>query len=154
MAEKKLAAVGLELPKVSSPIAVYKSCVIVGNIAYLSGHPPRRADGTLHIGKVDPKKPETIKAGVEAARDTALVMMATLKAALGSLDKVKRTIKLTGFVNCTDDFTQQPTVINGCSELFKEVFGDNGVGTRAALGANSLPSGIIVEIEGIFEIET
>jgi enamine deaminase RidA (YjgF/YER057c/UK114 family) len=91
--------------------------------------------------------------GYKAARQTGLAMLATLKSKLDSLDRVKRVVKLMGFVSCTADFNQQPAVINGCSELFAEVFGkETGVGTRSAVGANALPGNIPVEIEGIFEI--
>ncbi len=95
-----------------------------------------------------------VEAGYEAARLTGMGMLATLKAELGSLDKVKRLVKLLGLVRCTDSFDQQPAVINGCSELFRDVFGeDAGVGARSAIGTNALPGTIAVEIEAIFEVE-
>lgn len=151
-AEQRLAELGLTLPAVSPPKGLYRPLVIAGNLAYTSGHLPARDDGRLLIGKVG----ETLdqQAGYEAARRAGLAILATLRAELGSLDRVRRVVKTTGFVNCTDTFLGQPTVINGCSELFAAVFGSEaGVGARAALGTNSLPLGVAVEIEAVFEIE-
>jgi enamine deaminase RidA (YjgF/YER057c/UK114 family) len=150
-AEKRLTDLGLELPPAPKPVGVYKPVVIVGNMAYLSGHGPLKSDGKLIIGRVGDDF--TLEQGQQAARQTGLAMLASLKSSLGSLDRVKRVIKLLGLVRSTDAFDQQPAVINGCSQLFADVFGpDAGVGARSALGTNSLPSGIAVEIEGIFEI--
>jgi enamine deaminase RidA (YjgF/YER057c/UK114 family) len=150
-ADQKLKELNLELPEAPAPVAVYKPLVIDGNIAYLSGHGPVKLDGSLIKGRVGEDLDQ--QAGYDAARQVGLTMLATLRKHLGSLDRVKRVIKLVGFVNSTDAFDQQPAVINGCSELFAQVFGrDAGIGARSALGANSLPGKIPVEIEGIFEI--
>ena len=132
-------------------MGVYKPIVTIGNLAYLSGHGPLKEDKTLTTGRVG----ETIDlaAGYQAAKETGLSLLATLKANLGSLDRVKRVIKTLGFVNSADDFVDQPKVINGCSDLFAELYGtENGVGARSALPSNTLPGGIAVEIEMIVEI--
>ena len=150
-AEQRLKDLNLELPPAPTPIAVYKPLVVVGNIAYVSGHGPVQSDGSLMKGRVGEEMDQ--KAGYDAARQVGLTMLATLRKQLGSLDRVKRVIKLLGLVNSTVDFDQQPAVINGCSELFAEVFGeDAGIGARSAIGTNALPGKIPVEIEGIFEI--
>jgi enamine deaminase RidA (YjgF/YER057c/UK114 family) len=150
-ADEKLKELNIELPPAPAPLAVYKPLVIQGNVAYLSGHGPVMPDGSLAKGRVGEELDQ--QAGYDAARQTGLAMLATLQKHLGSLDRVKRVIKLLGFVNCTDDFEAQPAVINGCSELFAQVFGnDAGVGARSALGTNALPGKIPVEIEGFFEI--
>ncbi len=109
------------------------------------------ADGPLFVGKVG--KELTVEQGYEAAKFVGLNLCATLKHNLGDLDKVKRVVKILGLVNCVDGFTQQPAVINGCSDLFLKVFGEKGQHARSALGTNSLPLGVPVEIEAIFEIE-
>jgi enamine deaminase RidA (YjgF/YER057c/UK114 family) len=141
----------LELPPAPKPMGVYKPIVIIGNLAYVSGHGPLKTDGSLINGRVG--KDLDIDAGKEAARATGLAILATLRANLGSLDRVKRVFKVLGMVNATEDFEEHPAVINGCSELFAEVFGpDNGVGARSAVGMGSLPGNIPVEIEAIFEI--
>ena len=151
-AEAKLAELKLELPPAPKPVGVYMPVVVVGNLAYLSGHGPLKSDGTLMTGKVGADVDQQF--GYEAARQTGLAMLATLKANLGSLDRVKRLIKTLGMVNCTPDFAQHPAVINGCSELWAEVFGrEKGVAARSAVGMGSLPGHIAVEIEAIFEIE-
>ena len=151
-AEAKLAELQLELPPAPKPVGVYMPVVIVGNLAYLSGHGPLKSDGTLMTGKVGGDVDQQF--GYQAARQTGLAMLATLKANLGSLDRVKRVIKTLGMVNCPSDFTQHPAVINGCSELFAEFWGpENGIGARSAVGMGSLPGNIAVEIEAIFELE-
>jgi len=150
-AEQKLKDLNLELPPAPAPLAVYKPLVIVGNIAYLSGHGPVQSDGSLMRGRVGEELDQ--QAGYNAARQVGLAMLATLQKHLGSLNRVKRVVKLLGLVNCTASFDQQPAVINGCSELFAKVFGDEaGIGARSAVGTNSLPGKIPVEIECIFEI--
>jgi len=132
-------------------MGVYKPIVIHGDTAYLSGHGPVQTDGSLMLGRVG--QDLDLDGGRKAARQVGLAMLSTLRAHLGSLDRVVRVVKLLGLVNCTDDFDQQPKVINGCSELFSHVFGEEaGVGARSAVGTNSLPGNIPVEIEGIFEI--
>jgi enamine deaminase RidA (YjgF/YER057c/UK114 family) len=150
-AEKKLAELGLELPPAPKPVGLYKPMLVVGNLAYLSGHGPLKSDGKLIIGRVGDDM--TLEQGQAAAKQVGLAMLATLRAGLGSLDRVVRVVKLLGLVRCTDAFDQQPAVVNGCSQLFVDLYGsDLGIGTRSAMGTNALPSGIAVEIEGIFEI--
>ena len=150
--ETRLAALQLVLPPAPQPRAVYKPLVIVGQLAYASGHGPVQNDTTLIKGRVGADL--DVDAAKAAARQTGLALLATLRSQLGSLNRVKRVIKMFGMVNCTSDFTQHPAVINGCSELFAEVFGpDNGIGSRSAVGMGSLPGNMAVEIEAIFEIE-
>ncbi len=151
-AEARLAELGIELPPAPKPMGVYKPIVVVGNMAYLSGHGPLKPDGKLITGRLGLNL--DIEAGYEAARVTGTGLLATLQSHLGSLDKVKRLVKLLGLVRCIDEFDQQPAVINGCSELLRDVFGEeNGVAARSALGTKALPGGIAVEIEAIFEVE-
>lgn len=150
-AEENLTKLGIELPPAPKPMGLYKPMVVVGNVAYLSGHGPLKSDGTLIKGRLGDNL--NIEGGQAAARQTALAMLATLRFNLGSLDRVTRVIKLLGLVQSTDDFDQQPQVMNGCSQLFADVFGpDQGIAARSAIGTNALPGGIAVEIEGIFEI--
>jgi enamine deaminase RidA (YjgF/YER057c/UK114 family) len=152
-AEATIEELNLELPPAPAPLGVYKPIVIHGDLAYLSGHGPLQSDGSLMLGRVGSEVDQ--ETGYRAAEQTGLAMLATLREHLGSLDKVKRVVKILGLVNCESDFQQQPAVINGCSELFAKVFGDDaGIGARSAIGANSLPGNITVEIEGIFEIES
>lgn len=142
----------LTLPPAPKPMAVYKPAVRTGNLVFCSGHGPLKPDGSLILGCVG--KDLTWEQGKEAARQTGLAILATLQSTLGSLNKVKRLIKSFGMVNCTADFKDQPKVINGYSELMKDVFGDDaGVGARSAVGHNALPNGMAVEIEAIFEVE-
>lgn len=149
--ETRLAELKLELPPAPKPMGVYKPLVVSGNLAYASGHGPLKADKTLITGRVG--KDVDLDAGRFAARQTGLAILATLRDGLGSLDRVKRVVKVLGMVNCTPDFRDHPQVINGCSELFRDVFGpDNGVGARSAVGMGSLPGNISVEIEAVFEI--
>ena len=149
--EARLAELKLELPPAPKPVAVYKPLVICGNLAYVSGHGPLKPDKTLITGRVG--QDLDLEGGKAAARQTGLAILATLRSALGSLDRVKRLIKVLGMVNCTPDFRDHPQVINGCSELFRDVFGpENGVGSRSAVGMGSLPGNIAVEIEAVFEI--
>ena len=125
--------------------------VIVDNMAFLSGHGPLHVDGTFTVGKIGVDLDEA--AGYQAARLTGLAMLATLQEALGSIDRIDRLVKLLGMVNCTAEFTAQPKVINGCSELFAELFGpDCGVAARSAVGVASLPGGWPVEIEAVFKV--
>ncbi|MBX3421590.1 MAG: RidA family protein [Pirellulaceae bacterium] len=150
-ANERLAKLGLELPPAPKPVGLYRPMVLVGNLGYLSGHGPLKTDGTLIVGRVGDDM--TLEQGQAAARQTGLAMLATLKSNLGSLDRVVRLVKVLGLVRCTDNFDQQPQVINGCSQLFADVFGpDLGIAARSALGTNALPGGIAVEIEAIFEI--
>lgn len=151
-AEAKLSELKLELPPAPEPQGVYRPLVIVDKMAYTSGHLPIGTDGLLTTGRVGESLDQ--QAGYEAARQVGLCILATLRKELGSLDRVRRLVKVFGVVNCTDDFTAQPAVINGCSELLVEVFGpEAGMGARSAIGANALPLGVPVEIEAIFEIE-
>jgi enamine deaminase RidA (YjgF/YER057c/UK114 family) len=148
-AEEKIKS--LELPPAPSAVGVYKPALTIGNICYTSGHLPVKTDGSLILGCVG--KDVDQQAGYDAARQSGLTMLATLKSHLGELDRIKRVIKIFGMVSCPPEFTQQPAVINGCSELMAEVFGeDAGVGTRSAVGVAALPLGVPVEIEGIFEL--
>jgi enamine deaminase RidA (YjgF/YER057c/UK114 family) len=150
--EDRFAALGLELPPAPKPAGVYKPVVFIGDLAFVSGHGPLKPDGTLITGRVGADLDQ--QAGYEAARQTGLAILATLRANLGSLNRVYRLVKLLGMVNATPDFTQHPAVINGCSELFSKVFGpEHGVGARSAVGMGSLPGNIAVEIEAIFEYE-
>ena len=149
--ETKLRELNLQLPPAPKPVAVYKPLVLVGNLAYVSGHGPLKPDKSLITGRVGADL--DLAAGKLAARQVGLAILATLRSELGSLDRVKRVIKVLGMVNCTPDFPDHPKVINGCSELFAEVFGhDHGIGARSAVGMGSLPGNIAVEIEAIFEI--
>ena len=150
-AESQVQALGLQLPPAPPRGGVYKPVVIVGNVAYVSGHGPFCADGEYLTGRVGADL--NLEEGKAAARQTGLALLATLKQELGSLDRVKRVIKLLGMVNATPEFADHPKVINGCSELFAQVWGEeNGIGARSAVGMGGLPGGIAVEIEGIFEI--
>ncbi len=149
--ESRLDELKLELPPAPKPVAVYKPLVVCGNVAYVSGHGPLKADKTLIAGRVGADL--DLEAGKAAARQTGLAILATLRSELGSLDRVKRVIKVLGMVNCTPDFLDHPKVINGCSELFADVFGkENGIGARSAVGMGSLPGNIAVEIEAVFEV--
>lgn len=149
--EKRVQELHLTLPPAPKPVAVYKTAVKFGTLLFVSGHGPLKADKTQITGRVG--KDLTLDQGKEAARQVGLAILATIKDQLGSLDKVKRLIKTFGMVNCTDDFLDQPKVINGFSELMKDVFGEAGIGARSAVGHNVLPGNIAVEIECIFEIE-
>lgn len=144
-------SLGLRLPTVGKPAGLYKPCLIVGPHAYLSGHLPMLADGTLMKGRIGQEL--DADAGKTAARQVGLTILATLIDSLGSLDRIARVVKLLGVVNCTPEFEKHPYVINGCSELFAEIWGpDLGVGVRSAVGAGSLPAGVPVEIEAIFAL--
>ena len=152
-AEQKLMELGLELPPAPSAVGVYKPAVTVGNICYTSGHVPLTTAGEMIKGCVGRDADQ--QAGYEAARQCGLTILSTLKMHLGNLDRVHRVVKLVGMVNCTADFIGQPAVINGCSELFGEVFGEDlGIGARSAVGMVSLPLGVMVEIEAIFELKS
>ncbi len=151
--EHRIKELGLELPPAPKPVGVYRPLVVCGSMAYVSGHGPLRADKTLIIGRVGADM--DLSGGQAAARQVGLTILATLRQELGTLDRVKRLIKLLGMVNCTAEFGEHPKVINGCSELFAEVFGrENGIGARSAVGMGSLPGGIAVEIEAIFELNS
>jgi len=149
-ADAKLAELNLELPPAPKPAGVYSPLIQTGNLIYLSGHGPLKSDGTLISGKVGQEL--TQNEGKDAARQTGLALLATIKDQLGSLDKVKRIVKVLGMVNCVADFTEHPTVINGCSELFVEIWGEEGRAARSAVGMGSLPGNIAIEIELIAEL--
>jgi len=149
--EQNFAKTSLVLPPAPKPLGVYKPCLIDGKYLYVSGHGTVKEDGSLIIGRVDDDL--TKEEGKLAARQVGLAILATIKANVGSLDKIKRVIKVLGMVNCIPDFEEHPYVINGCSELFARVWGeDNGIGVRSAVGMGSLPGNIPVEIEAMFEL--
>lgn len=150
-AEARLAELKLELPAAPKPVATYVTAVRVGDLLYVSGHGPLRADGTLHVGRVGADL--DVASGQAAARQTGLAILATVRGHLGSLDKVVRLVKVLGMVNATHEFVEHPKVINGCSDLMVEVFGDAGKAARSAVGMGSLPGNIAVEIEAIFQVK-
>ena len=148
--EERIKELGIELTKPGPPIANYVNAVRTGNLVFMAGKGPRNADGTSITGKVDTEK--TIEEGYAAARLTAIQQLAALKEEIGDLNNVVRIVKVLGMVNSTAEFTDQPKVINGFSDLMVEVFGDRGKHARAAVGMVSLPSGITCEIEMIVEV--
>ena len=144
-------ALGLSLPPAPAPLGVYKPYLIDGKYLYLSGHGPVQDDKSLIIGRIGVEF--DIEQGKLAARQVGLTMLSTIVTNLGSLDKVKRVIKVLGMVNSTPDFGRHPYIINGCSELFAKIWGEeNGIGVRSAVGMGSLPGNVAVEIEAMFEI--
>ena len=149
--EKRLEELNLTLPELPKPVANYVPAVKAGNLLFVSGHGPGRGEGKLYKGKVG--NDLTIEDGYQSARQTALCLISTIKGAIGNLDKVKQFVKVVGFVNCTEDFTDQPKVVNGASDLFVEVFGNKGKHARSAVGMQQLPGGIPVEVEVIVEVE-
>ncbi len=149
--EANIAELGIELPTPSAPVANYVNAVRTGNLVFLAGKGPLKPDGENITGKLGTDL--TIEEGYEAARITGINQLAALKAEIGNLNKVKRIVKVTGMVNAAPDFTDQPSVINGFSDLMVEVFGERGKHARAAVGMGSLPSNIAVEIEMIVEVE-
>jgi enamine deaminase RidA (YjgF/YER057c/UK114 family) len=150
--EAALGRLGIELPTPAAPVANYVRAVRSGNLVFLAGHGPAKPDGGYVTGKVG-EGGLTVEEGYEAARLTAISLLASLKAEIGSLNKVTRIVKVLGMVNSTPEFTDQPAVINGASDLLVEIFGDAGRHARAAVGMVSLPIGISVEIEMIVEVE-
>lgn len=149
--EQNLAALNITLPPAPQPLGVYKPCLIVDNMLYVSGHGPVLPDRSLITGCVGDDL--DMDKGKEAARQVGLTILSTIRTHLGSLDKVKRVIKVLGMVYCPADFDKHPYVINGCSELFAAIWGEeNGIGVRSAVGMGSLPGGIPVEIEALFEL--
>ena len=149
--QQRFEALGLTLPPAPKPAGVYKPCLTVGRHLYVSGHGPLLPDGTLMRGRVG--RDYDLDGGKNAARQVGLAILATLVANLGSLDRIRRVVKVLGMVNCTPEFEAHPKVINGCSELFAAVWGaDLGVGVRSAVGMGSLPDDIPVEIEAMFEL--
>ena len=151
-AETRLSEMGVELPPPPSAVGLYKPAITVGNLCYTSGHVPLLPDGSMIRGCVGCDGVEVAE-GYDAAKQCGLAILSTLKAHLGSLDKVKRVVKILGMVNSSPDFDGHPAVVNGCSELMKEVFGeDAGVGARSAVGVSALPLGVMVEVEAVFEL--
>ena len=148
--ETRLAKLGIELSKPSAPVANYVKAVTTGNLVFLSGHGPRKPEGGFVLGKLGADL--TVDEGYAAARLTAIDLLGTLAAEIGDLDRVERIVKVTGMVNSDPQFTDQSKVINGCSDLLVEVFGERGRHARAAIGMASLPLGFAVEIEMIVEI--
>lgn len=150
-ADERFAKLGLQLPPPPAPKGVYKPYVIDGRHLYVSGHGPVKSDGSLIFGKVGAEL--SIDEGKMAARQVGLTILSTIKTNLGSLAAVKRVIKVLGMVNGSPDFDRHPYVINGCSELFAQVWGEeNGIGVRSAVGMGMLPENIPVEIEVLFEL--
>lgn len=142
---------GLQLPPAPKPLGVYKPLLLDGKYCYVSGHGTVQLDGSLIIGRIG--QDMTPEEGKLAARQVGLAILATLKENLGSLNRVKRVIKVLGMVNCVSSFEKHPFIINGCSELFAQVWGEeNGIGVRSAVGMGSLPDNIPVEIEALFEL--
>jgi len=149
-AEQKLKDLKIELLKPAASIGNYVKAVRVGNLIFLSGHGPLKTDGSYMTGKVG--KDVTPEQAFIAARQTGVSMLSTLKTELGDLNKVKRIVKVLGMVNCTDEFTEQPKVINGFSNLMVDVFGDKGRHARSAVGVSSLPMNMMVEVEMVIEV--
>lgn len=147
--EEKLTTLGIVLPDAPAPAANYVPFVRSGNLVFVSGQ-ISADDGGLITGRLGDNL--DVVAGAAAARQCGLALIAQIRAAVGTLDHVKRVVKLTGFVNSTPDFTDQPEVVNGCSDLMVEVFGDAGRHARAAVSAPALPRGVAVEIEAVFEV--
>jgi len=149
--EQKLSQLNLSLPILPTSKGVYKRCLEVGNLLYVSGHVSVNSDGSSITGKIG--KDLTDDQGKAAARQCGLAMLSSIKDHFGNLDKIKKVIKILGMVNSTAEYTNHPIVINGCSELYVQLWGDdNGKGVRSAVGMGSLPGNVAVEIEAIFEI--
>jgi len=148
--EARLSELGIELPTASTPVANYVNAVRVGNLLFLAGKGPNKPNGEYITGKLGSDL--TVEEGYEAARLAGVSQLAVLKAELGDLNKVKRIVKVLGMVNANPDFTDQPEVVNGFSDLMVEVFGERGKHARAAVGMGSLPRGIAVEVEVVVEV--
>jgi enamine deaminase RidA (YjgF/YER057c/UK114 family) len=148
----RLKALGLELFTPPTPIGNFRNFVRCGSLLFISGQGPVDADGTLRTGKVG--QDVDVETAYQHARLTGLNVLSALSASIGDLSQVKQVVKLLGFVNATPDFTDHPKVINGCSDLFADVFGDIGMHARSAIGVGSLPNNITVEIEAIIEIQS
>ncbi|PKB18023.1 RidA family protein [Flavobacterium sp. 5] len=149
--QEKFETLGLSLPPAPEPLGIYKPYLVDGKYLYLSGHGPVRDDKSLIIGRIGDDM--DIEKGKVAAQQVGLTMLSTIVTNFGSLNRIKRVIKVLGMVNCSSDFLRHPYVINGCSELFAEVWGqENGIGVRSAVGMGSLPDNIPVEVEAIFEL--
>jgi enamine deaminase RidA (YjgF/YER057c/UK114 family) len=150
--DQTLAQLGMALPPAPAPKGVYRPLLVVGNFVYTSGHLPVQPSGELVTGRLGAEL--DVPAGQAAARLAVLGILASLRKEFGTLDRVRRVIKIVGAVCCTPEFTQQPAVLNGASELLAQVFGpEAGVGVRTALGTSALPLGVPVEIEAVFEVD-
>jgi enamine deaminase RidA (YjgF/YER057c/UK114 family) len=149
-AEQRLKQLGIDLPEVSAPLANYVNAVRSGKLLFLAGKGPSAVDGMRPIGRLG--REFDVAQGYKFARSTGLALLAVMKSELGSLDRVVRVVKVLGMVNAMPEFADHPKVINGCSDLFVEVFGERGRHARSAVGMGSLPSGIPVEIEVIVEV--
>ena len=151
-ADERFAALGLELPPAPKPMGVYKPALIEGPYLYVSGHGPMKTDGSMFVGKVGAEF--DADAAKLAARQVGLSMIASIKATVGSLDRIQRVVKVLGMVWATPDFDRHPYVVNGCSELFAAIWGEDlGVGVRSAVGMGSLPGNIPVEIEALLRLK-
>lgn len=148
--DARLAKLGIALPPVPKPVGTYVHAVRTGSLLFLAGKGPTNPDGTLATGKVG--RDVTTAQAYQHARSVGLILLAVMKESLGSLDRIRQVVKVLGMVNAVPEFTEHPKVINGCSDLFVEVFGDRGWHARSAVGMGSLPSGITVEIEAIVEV--
>ena len=150
--EERLAALGLALPPIPTPMANYVPFRLAGDLLFLSGQGPKRSDGSFMVGRLG--KDASVEQGYEAAKLTGLQLLAVAKAALGALSRIEAVVKLLGMVNAEPDFEQHPQVINGCSDLMVNVLGDAGRHARSAVGMGSLPNRIMVEIEAILMVKT
>ena len=148
---KKIEELGIQLQKPVKPVANYVTTVQTGNLVFTSGHGPIGDDGQLILGQLGTDM--DVEGGYQAARAVGIGLLSTLKATLGNLDRIKKIVKLVGFVNSSADFKDQPAVVNGASDLFVEIFGDKGRHARSAVGMVQLPGGIAVEVEMIVEVE-
>ena len=149
--ETRLAEFGVELPQAAAPVANYVAYVVSGSLVFVSGQLPLWNGDLRHLGTLGDGV--SVDEGYQAARLSGLNLIAQLRAACGDLDRVKRVVKLGGFVACAPEFTDHPKVVNGASDLMVEVFGDAGRHARSAVGVPSLPMGVAVEVDGVFEIE-
>ncbi len=149
--DEKLRTLGISLPVASNPAANYTNCVKTGDLLFVSGKGPSAVDGIIPKGQLG--REYTTKQGYQFARSTALDTLAAVKLELGSLDRVRRVVRLQGFVNATADFEEHPKVLNGASDLMVEIFGERGIHARSVLGATSLRAGLPIVIEAIFEVE-
>jgi enamine deaminase RidA (YjgF/YER057c/UK114 family) len=151
-AEARIKELGIVLSPPPAPLGTYVPGVVVGNLLFLSGHGPLRGGTAVTRGKVG--RDVSVEDASKAAREVGINLLGSARSILGSLDRVKRVVKVLGMVNCAEDFGEQPRVINGCSDLLVEIFGDSGRHARSAVGMAALPMGIPVEIEMILEVDT
>jgi enamine deaminase RidA (YjgF/YER057c/UK114 family) len=150
--DQRLSELNLTLPEAAAPVAAYVPTVLAGGLLHVSGQLPFREDGGLILGRLG--EGVGLEEGQEAARRCALMLLAQVRAALGSLDRVERVVKLGVFVNSAADFTEQPQVANGASQLMEQVFGEAGRHARSAVGVPTLPRGVVVEIDAIFAVQS